>query len=238
MMIAVLSQLTKIGVCHNDCGESRCGRHGPRIRFPFRLKQIDPDHCGYRGFDLTCSPQHQTLIELPTFPLPIKLQINHIDYTNQNVWMSDPENCLPRQLLRLKNSSISPFSFQSYEPSYSTMYFFNCPPDKFSCPIYAAEGGTILDSALISCTKMVETIPLKGFGLGYSYSSLQELGLWWNEPNCSECEAKGKLCKLENNATEDAIQCFDRPLKAIVKIRYAVLGENHFSLLCFLFSVF
>lgn len=48
--------------------------------------------------------------------------------------------------------------------------------------------------------------------------------LWWYKPDCSECEAGGKLCELNNNGTEDAIQCYDRPPKPISKILYAAIG--------------
>ncbi|KAJ6959247.1 hypothetical protein NC653_037534 [Populus alba x Populus x berolinensis] len=29
-----------------------CGNRGPDIRFPFRIKDKQPDHCGYPGYDL------------------------------------------------------------------------------------------------------------------------------------------------------------------------------------------
>lgn len=211
----------------SECGESRCGRHGPRIRFPFKLKNIDPDYCGYPGFDLTCS-HHRTLLEFPALPLPIKLQVNYIDYTERYISLSDPENCLPRQFLKLNHSSISPFSFLSSElVQGTTIYFFNGPPNEFSCPIHAVQTGmgiTLLRSGLMSFTRMVETIPSD---IVYTESLPQnELGLWWNKPNCSECEAQAKLCKLNNNSTrDDAILCYDYPPKPISKIRYAATGK-------------
>ncbi|KAF7816705.1 rust resistance kinase Lr10-like [Senna tora] len=226
-MAVLLLQLSTMGVCHNECGESRCGRHGPRIRFPFRLKHIDPDHCGYPGFDLTCTHNHHTLLEFPALPLPIKLQVNYIDYTSRYISVSDPENCLPRQFLRLNHSSISPFHFLIMPDSlyFSTIYFFNCPPNKFSCPIYAAMSassvdGAVLSSTLIFCTKLNETIPSS---FGYTSLPQNELGLWWSKPNCSECEAQGKLCKLNTIGSQDVIQCFDRPPKPISKMRYVAI---------------
>ncbi|GLT57769.1 hypothetical protein SLA2020_307180 [Shorea laevis] len=43
-----------LGEAQNVCAdESRCGGHGPAIRFPFRLNS-QPDHCGYPGFNLSC----------------------------------------------------------------------------------------------------------------------------------------------------------------------------------------
>ncbi|XP_028790701.1 rust resistance kinase Lr10-like [Neltuma alba] len=50
--------------------------------------------------------------------------------------------------------------------------------------------------------------------------------LWWFKPDCSECQARGKFCKLKNNDTEDATQCYDPPPKPISKILYAAIGEG------------
>lgn len=33
---------------------TRCSHHGPEIRFPFWLKEKQPEHCGYPGFRVSC----------------------------------------------------------------------------------------------------------------------------------------------------------------------------------------
>uniref|UniRef100_A0A7N2RF23 Wall-associated receptor kinase galacturonan-binding domain-containing protein n=1 Tax=Quercus lobata TaxID=97700 RepID=A0A7N2RF23_QUELO len=56
-----------LGKCHNRSSELRCGYHGPAIRFPFQLKDRQPDQQrGYPGFDLYCSDNNHTVLELPT----------------------------------------------------------------------------------------------------------------------------------------------------------------------------
>ncbi|PQM36959.1 rust resistance kinase Lr10-like [Prunus yedoensis var. nudiflora] len=35
------------------------------------------------------------------------------------------------------------------------------------------------------------------------------LYLEWSEPNCGQCEAKGKMCRLKNNGTKSEIECVD-----------------------------
>ncbi|KAF2312145.1 hypothetical protein GH714_028273 [Hevea brasiliensis] len=103
----------------NECKESRCGIHGPVIRFPFRLKDKQPDYCGYPGFDLSCK-KHHTLLERPT---SVKLYVDGIDYASQLIFTSDPDNCLPRQLL---NFNLSAFPFQFRDESRYDYVLFNC----------------------------------------------------------------------------------------------------------------
>ncbi|THG15068.1 hypothetical protein TEA_019368 [Camellia sinensis var. sinensis] len=51
----------------DECAVTRCGDDGPDIRFPFWLKDHQPNHCGYPGFQLSCSPTKDTLLDLPFF---------------------------------------------------------------------------------------------------------------------------------------------------------------------------
>ncbi|KAL4280937.1 hypothetical protein GQ457_03G028120 [Hibiscus cannabinus] len=39
----------------DGCQPTSCKRGGPSVRFPFRLKGLHPEHCGYSisGFNLT-----------------------------------------------------------------------------------------------------------------------------------------------------------------------------------------
>ena len=105
-------------------GHNRCGHHGPEIRFPFRLKDRQPDqHSGYPGFDLYCSDKHDTVLELPT---SVKVFVNRIDYKSQSIQVADSDNCFPQKILRL-NLSLSPFQFKNDLLDYA---LFNCTPDQ------------------------------------------------------------------------------------------------------------
>ncbi|PQQ00440.1 rust resistance kinase Lr10-like [Prunus yedoensis var. nudiflora] len=57
---------------------------------------------------------------------------------------------------------------------------------------------------LLSCTKMynLSSVPY------WSYKPAN-LYLEWSEPNCGQCEAKGKMCRLKNNGTKSEIECVD-----------------------------
>ncbi|WJX10142.1 hypothetical protein P8452_00899 [Trifolium repens] len=140
----------------NGCSrrDFRYGLHGPPVRFPFRLKDIETEHgCSYSGFDLTCSDTHKTLLELPSDSGPIKLEVITIDYKFQQLHVSDPENCLPRQFLKLLQSQISPFEL-FLDPVYSyNITFLHC--SLMSCPVFVAySSDTLLNSDLnpILCT--------------------------------------------------------------------------------------
>ena len=50
----------QIGANPDECKEQSCSPDGPAIRFPFRLKD-QPHHCGYPGFEVSCTEKNQTV---------------------------------------------------------------------------------------------------------------------------------------------------------------------------------
>ncbi|XP_021800291.1 rust resistance kinase Lr10-like [Prunus avium] len=53
-----------LGETQNTCKELKCGDKGPPIHFPFSLKDRQPDHCGYRGFAVSCNERHQSTVSM------------------------------------------------------------------------------------------------------------------------------------------------------------------------------
>ncbi|KAL8097909.1 hypothetical protein AgCh_030865 [Apium graveolens] len=47
----------------DECRTKRCSRHGPGIRFPFYLRDRQPEHCGLPGFQVSCDAG-ETLLKL------------------------------------------------------------------------------------------------------------------------------------------------------------------------------
>ncbi|KEH40379.1 rust resistance kinase Lr10 isoform X1 [Medicago truncatula] len=218
VMVLILVCNCNTVICHvNGCSgrDFRCGPHGPPIRFPFRFKDREEKYgCSYPGFELTCSDTRKTLIELPTHSGPIQLEVKRIFYDDQELWISDPENCLPKQLLKLLHSQISPFQLFARSDSNNSYTFMDC--SSLTCPVYFADSGTrFLDSGLdpILCTKTLDII---FSSLSLQYKNI--LVMTWSKPNCSRCEVEDKMCKLKNNGTEDEIECFDRHHKPTKKI--------------------
>ncbi|CAK8570242.1 unnamed protein product [Lathyrus sativus] len=205
----------------NGCSgrDSRCGRDGPPIRFPFRLKGSETENgCSYTGFDLTCSDKNKTLIELPSPSGPVVLEVNSIFYAERHLRVSDPENCLPGQFLKLFQYLTSPFKLA--ESSYTTYNFTFLHCSSISCPVHVVRSSnTLLDSGLdpLLCTKTLDVISSAVYSPAYlEYENF--LDLTWSKPNCMKCEKEGKMCKLKNNGTEDETECFDRHHKPTKKI--------------------
>ena len=225
----VLLLLSSMGGCHNQdgCGRHKCGRHGPSIRFPFRLKDKEPPHCGYPGFDLTCN-NNDTLFEISTVPVPIKFHVIRIEYEYNYFQVSDPGNCLPSQFLKLINTSIAPFLFGNDQKKLNDISFFNCSPDaqyQFSCPIYAAyDMETLLSSNLVSCTKMFDISSIFDDAEALQFNLLD---FWWSKPNCSECETKGNQCKLKSNGTEGEVECFEGHHMPVYEVLLGATGETN-----------
>ncbi|CAL9000265.1 unnamed protein product [Prunus brigantina] len=104
-------------VGHEDCRETRCGLEGPAIRFPFRVKGRQPIHCGIRGFDLSCTDDNRTVLEMPSSP---KLSIFEINYRSHAIGARLSDSCSPSEIFN--NNGSSPFEFVGRAS------FFSCPP--------------------------------------------------------------------------------------------------------------
>uniref|UniRef100_A0A2N9GCP5 non-specific serine/threonine protein kinase n=1 Tax=Fagus sylvatica TaxID=28930 RepID=A0A2N9GCP5_FAGSY len=105
--LLLLVNAKEFGAELDECKETRCKHHGPTIRFPFWLKDHHPEHCRYPGFELSCTEDKDTMLELPR---SVKLFVKHINYTAQQIDVYDPVGCLPRQIENLTLTA-SPFQF-------------------------------------------------------------------------------------------------------------------------------
>jgi hypothetical protein len=205
------------------CNESRCGHHGPPIRFPFRLNS-QPEHCGYPGFNLSCVDTKHTVLELP---ISVKLFVKKIDYKSQVIHLYDQHHCLPRQLQGLDLNHSSPFQFEEREryPSLSDYTLFNCSPREeidynliscFTGPTYGVYFLNVITSSLISCTKLytLRSIP---YSIIYDHDKFVQLS--WSTPACGHCEGKGMRC-MKSNSSGSGTECYT-PIqtKGILSIR-------------------
>ncbi|KAF3432847.1 hypothetical protein FNV43_RR23949 [Rhamnella rubrinervis] len=199
-------------VSQNECAESRCSRHGPVIRFPFRLKESHPKHSGYAGFELSCTQNNHTVLELP---VSVKLFVKKINYKSQTIHLSDPEKCFARHFRNL-NLSAPPFGYFVFDcMSEPKGYEFIALP-----PCLTASGQTLyavapvflikyMSLSLISCTKLYE---ISFMSQRVLRQKSDDLVLRWLTPNCFICEAQGSKCRLKsNNSTKPAVtECYNR----------------------------
>ncbi|XP_039029256.1 rust resistance kinase Lr10-like [Hibiscus syriacus] len=211
-----------------DCHVRRCNHHEPPVQFPFRLQDQQPPNCGYPhpGFQLSCSENNQTLVKLPR---SMKLLVKHIDYEAQRIDLYDPNRCLYKQLLEL-NLSTFPFLDLDQQLGFSRLKVFQPEPASsytfFEC---SSKDKALYERYRVAClsTSDSQIIAFPSHGHSYFYnflncsmignfsvpisSDLIRFQLRWNEPDCTDCEAQGKGCRLKSNSTMDETECFYIP---------------------------
>ncbi|KAK1351775.1 hypothetical protein POM88_054058 [Heracleum sosnowskyi] len=113
----------------DECKIKRCSHHGPEIRFPFQLKDRQPEHCGLPGFRVSCY-KRQTLLELQYLAntsLPgihlfiyIHVLIRFINYTAQVIYVSgQPKVNANLTFVSTPTSSPSRFQVSPYIEAYT-----------------------------------------------------------------------------------------------------------------------
>ncbi|KAE8675431.1 hypothetical protein F3Y22_tig00111671pilonHSYRG00157 [Hibiscus syriacus] len=126
----------------------------------------------------------------------MKLLVKRIDYDARRIDLYDPSRCLWRQLLDL-NLSTFPF-MDEIEPAASY--------------------------TLLKCSSQDEAFMIGNFSAPISPYSFR-FRLKWNKPDCADCEAQGKGCRLKTNSTEDQTECFYIPKHRIsVRERLMIAG--------------
>jgi hypothetical protein len=200
--------------------ESRCGAHGPTIRFPFRLNS-QPKNDGYPGFTLSCTHTNQTMLELP---ISVKLFVKEIDYKSQVIQLYDPHHCFPRGLRGLDLSS-SHFQFKLDLYDYA---LFNCSPREttyhsaISClggpnykvfALWLGPDEYNMSLGLLHCTKMytLRSMPYDVIVLNPE----KFLQLKWSTPACRQyCEVKGMRC-TKSNGSRSGTECISKGILSI-----------------------
>ncbi|KAF2322572.1 hypothetical protein GH714_019063 [Hevea brasiliensis] len=169
----------------DECKESKCGGHGPAVRFPFRIKGQQPDSCGYpeTGFDLSCSERKETVLELPT---SVKLLVKKIDYVAQVIYTSDPQDCLP----------------DSFPTSIYLLLHSGLGTLATSIIILVQ---TVHGEKIRSSFKCLASVLL-----ATKFMCLVQEFPWTILPFCIVPRSKGKFCRLKANTTEPEIECYGK----------------------------
>ncbi|XP_047316305.1 rust resistance kinase Lr10-like isoform X2 [Impatiens glandulifera] len=205
-------KLVSIGFCYKQKRKQRLiGRH--------------PNHCGYLGFDLSCSPKNHTILNLPTSSSSWKVVITKINYGAQLFSAYDPDGCLVKKYI---NFNFSASSFQLVASRFSekntkivsgfhdpdTTYYFSCPNsssyNKFcrvpsiSCsPLkpYVVDCASDSNQKVFSVCIYAELNDLPPWPCKSitKISSLHDFSLSWSKPMCGHCESQQKLCRLRKN---------------------------------------
>ncbi|CAH8386983.1 unnamed protein product [Eruca vesicaria subsp. sativa] len=174
-----------------------CGPSEVRIRFPL---------CDHKGFNLRCNNLNKTVLQLP---MSGTFFVETVDYLNQRISISDPDNCLAKRLLTF-NVSGSPFSF----PFNIEYTFFTCPNDvvlpssywpvpclsNSTSSFYATTSYNQASSLFPSSCQIVKRLHVPAI-------NRERLLLEWHSPNCTSCEMDGLTCGLKNKASLK-VKCF------------------------------
>lgn len=219
-----------------DCSILSCPAGGPLVRFPFRLRRIQYKRCGYPKFGLSCSNQTQrTTLSLPGSGAFL---VKRIDYRSQTLWINDPNKCLPKRLLADPFSlHDTPFSFLGDPKNYtflncsSSQTTSTLPaPTSISClsseeyKVYAVPSSEYYASAPAAAPSSSSSPPelcsvistaLVPRGVTYEWEinmdgsvSRGGVALTWSQPDCSDCEARNKICGVDTDTRQ--IVCSDR----------------------------
>ncbi|GKU89119.1 hypothetical protein SLEP1_g3305 [Rubroshorea leprosula] len=218
LFFLLIANVSELKAAQQKCQTKRCKHQ--TIRFPFRLKGLQPDLCGYPGFDISYMDKKQMVLELPQ---NVKLVVKHIDYRAQTIQLSDPGGCLPLQLPNL-NLSASPFQFTTnYAHKYTVFncsreenWFYEYKDEQNKIPCLSSPEFQVLttpsdfspDFSLVNCSRIllnISDIAVDEDMLHYKTGDIVHLS--WSEPNCRKCEAVGRKCKLRNDNLQDEIEC-------------------------------
>ncbi|KAK4436228.1 Rust resistance kinase Lr10 [Sesamum alatum] len=216
----------------NGCLPTTCGPSGPVIRFPFWLKDHQPEHCGYPGFELTCTENGDLKFNLQfpvtasanniVLPLLTTITVGVIDYGAQQMLARNAvaRSCLPEKLTTL-NSSASPFEVEALGYSGGSV-LFNCSNAEDYWETVSCLSNRDHQVINVASTNDITALPpqsscFKMYNISYvPYNTLtgrdDEYGerfyIRWRKPSCGNCEAEGKFCRLRNNGTAEDTECF------------------------------
>ncbi|GFS32184.1 hypothetical protein Acr_00g0021200 [Actinidia rufa] len=212
------------------CPNAACRRGDPVIRFPFRLENLQTNSCGYPGFTLSCDREKQTVVNLPMSG-PFTLQ--GIDYGTQEIWINDPNDCLPARLLSL-NLTDSLFTGVYYQD----FTFFNCSSDytmyrlnpiaclsSSSNMVFATSAFRVVKFLSSRCnfiTRIAVPVELPFYEQVLSSDLSSDLRLAYVVPGCGRCESRGGRCGFKNNSSLE-IACTNAPRHGLPRsARYAI----------------
>ncbi|XP_022737672.1 RING-H2 finger protein ATL20-like [Durio zibethinus] len=197
-----------------------CQGGEPEVKFPFGL---NPDgnrngSCSYPGFGLSCSNKTGALVL--NLPESGEFTVRYIDYKAQQIWINDPDFCLPQRFLQSFDILGTPFDSELWY----NFTFFNCSASDVAVTglrpipclsnqnysVVVSNTGSSLDSinGLQSTCHAIRTVTVPFVWYGW----LDGVRLDWYKPDCSSCVTRRGDCRFKNRTSLE-IGCFDLPSK-------------------------
>ncbi|CAL9006151.1 unnamed protein product, partial [Prunus brigantina] len=190
------------GVGLEICREARCKPDGPAIRFPFRLKGKQSIHCGYHGFDLSCTNDNQTVLEMPSSSN--NLFVEKIKYTSQEIEIYY-NNDYPSGNIFFFSLSSSPLQFVPGHNNYNyTLFSCSYLRGRYSytsfCMMQLSHGRYAVNTQcsvdrlpLVSCIKLHDYTSIPDISSTFAMNKIMKLH--WSKPSCRHCKEMGKACR-------------------------------------------
>ncbi|XP_007040523.2 PREDICTED: RING-H2 finger protein ATL20 [Theobroma cacao] len=211
-----LQKPTSAQTCPSSCPGGESG-----VKFPFGL---NPDgnrngRCSYPGFGLSCSNKTGALVL--KLPKSGEFTVRFINYETQQIWINDPDFCLPKRFMESFDISGTPFVSEVWH----TLTFFNCSTgavaeaglrrirclsnDNYSVVAYEIESFMDSDSGLPSTCHSIKTVTVPFAWYGWA----EGVRLEWYKPDCRSCVERRGDCGFKNRASQE-IGCFNLPSQA------------------------
>ena len=206
------------------CESTSCENGGISIQFPFwlRLPNQSPG-CGYPGFDLSCTNTRGFSEPLMTLPESGDFVVKLISLEDQVVWINDPDECLPKRIMRNHGLNLEGSPFQlSTDYAVENYTFLRCPSNltAFSMvqPITCLSSSSNnnnknknknLNYSVVAMLSDLPfptpwtspchviswaLIPVADMPWPFWTDYYSDIKLKWDNPNCGSCEAGGGRC--------------------------------------------
>ncbi|KAJ1405924.1 Wall-associated receptor kinase, galacturonan-binding domain [Sesbania bispinosa] len=220
-----------------NCAITSCENGGLPIQFPFSLRQANQGYlCGYPGFDLSCTnTNNSTTLSEPLLTLPESgdFVVKLISLQDQKVWINDPDNCLPKRIMRDRGLNLkgSPFQFSDYY-TLVNFSFLSCPSNLTSSslvqPITCLNSSSYHNNLSYSVVAIMSDPPfptpwtssclfISSASIPVQYTPwlfwtdyYADIPLKWDYPGCGSCVARGGRCGFLGDPAFD-VTCYDLP---------------------------
>ncbi|KAI4357753.1 hypothetical protein L6164_001684 [Bauhinia variegata] len=212
------------------CVPKSCG-DGQNISYPFYIKGVQPEFCGYPNFDLSCSKNGHPILNLSNTAYIVQ----KISYQDESIRVSDPNFSLSNTTSCVnlaKNFTYPGFRF-SVVPNQTEMFlFFGCDLGTFPQRLLKYQVGCSAENLTRSvlgltgddgdfgfvsrsCNggtvkAMVENASISE-NEGILGSIKRGFLLKWAATNCSECMRSGGKCGFDRGKYSFQCFCPDRP---------------------------
>ncbi|MED6132012.1 hypothetical protein PIB30_015376 [Stylosanthes scabra] len=230
LYLVVLTITIDIARAQFYCESTSCDTGGVSIDFPFYRRENQIPGCGYPGFELSCANNTEPLLSLPAEPGDFTVKL--ISLEDQQVWINDPQQCLPKRMMRERGLNLrgSPFQIAS-DYSLVNYTFFRCPSNLTALSMVPPI--TCLNSRNYSMVVAILSdppfptpwttpchviswamIPVAGVPWLFWTDYDSDIKLEWDNPNCRSCEARGGRCGFVGPMLRDTafrVGCYDLP---------------------------